>query len=105
MLIIAYTPPTIEHILYYSHNVSAHIMKDSFNPRFSILFYRMWWKLAKRKAIVNFWHHRKLMAVIHVLENENLLKLHINAVHVSKTKKNIIFYFNFELSRQLKQFG
>lgn len=46
--------------------------------------YRLWWKLAKRRDIVNFWHRHEQWTTIHARRRPNSLKLHTSAVHVSK---------------------
>lgn len=52
--------------------------------------YRLLWKLAKRRDIVNFWHHREQWTTIHARRQPNSLKLHISAVHVSRLQTFIM---------------
>lgn len=58
---------------------------------FSFIFFcssmhccRLWWKLARRRDIANFWHHHEQWTTIHARTQPNSSKLHISAVHVSR---------------------
>lgn len=69
---------------FFSHGFCSHHFSFFSIFYFSMRCYRLWWKLAKRRDIVNFWHRHEQWTPIHARRRPNSLKLHTSAVHVSK---------------------
>lgn len=67
---------------------SKSIFLNFFNQKiplifFSIPFFKLWLKHARRNDAANFYHHRRHLEEIHVRDIESLLKSHTNVDQVS----------------------